>query len=110
MRSKAAVTPRSPRRPEAGAGFPSTAPASLISFSDIEALKERMNRLEAELAALKGEGRSAGAKQFDLYSPESIAEYKQAIRRLAIFNDRKPLDVYCRKTGGKVPRTTEDRQ
>jgi hypothetical protein len=101
---KEAAVPRSPRRPEAGAGHPSPAPAI---FSDIQVLKDRMNRLEAELAALKGAGGDTTEKHFDLYSPESVAEFKLAIRRWHIFNDRKPLEKYLKKTGGKVPKQAE---
>jgi hypothetical protein len=66
-----------------------------------------MERLEAELAALKGTPPPTKVGM-DLYSPESIAEFKRAIRRWHIYNDRKPLESYLEKTGGKVPRTTEE--
>lgn len=138
MKSKAAES-RSARRPVAGAGIPSSAPAIKVmtvsdairrtagagapspasSFSrhggsprmtDIEELKERMSKLEAELAEIKNTATPLTTPTkvgMDLYSPESIAEYKQAIRRMAFFHDKKPLERYLEKTGGKVPGTEE---
>jgi hypothetical protein len=105
---KTARSVRSPERSQAGAGT-LQAPAS-PAYDDLEALRRRVEILETELTLLKGgqkDSGQAGMTEEWLYSPESVAEYKHAIRRYAIYRDRKPLEKYCNKTGGKVPRLSD---
>lgn len=76
-------------------------------------LRRRVERLEAEVRALKNSAGAGGTAGQDgvtddwLYSSESIAEYKAAIRHLALYHDKKPLERYCEKTDGRVPRTLD---
>jgi hypothetical protein len=92
------------KRSQAGGG--TLQPPALPSLDDLEALRQRVAVLEEELAILKGNQKKSAESITDdwLYSPESIAAYKYAIKRFARYHDRRALDEYCRKTGGRVPR------
>ena len=72
-------------------------------------LEERVTYLETLLSLdVSRQGAINHAPTFDveafLTSSEGIAEFKAAIRRLATFNDMKPLEAFARKTGGKMPK------
>jgi hypothetical protein len=90
----------SPKRSHTAGAKTLQAPAA-PPLDDLQALRKRVEYLEEQLAILKGD-RKDSAEEW-LYSAESIAEYKHAIRRFHFFKDRLPLDRYCEKTGGKVP-------
>jgi len=65
-------------------------------------MEDRIARIE------KMFGLTLGSTEADVeewvYSPEGIAEFKAACRRFAHFNDRRLLDAYCKKTGGRTPK------
>jgi hypothetical protein len=95
------------RRPEASADDlqPPIGRGTLPSLEEeLAGIKARLAKLEGTLGTERAERPSVDDW---LYSSESVAEYKNAIRRLAIFSDMKPLYLYTKKTGGRVPRLAD---
>ena len=66
-------------------------------------LEERVKILESILLDIRRPAHTFDVEAF-LSSPEGNAEFKSACRRFAIFNDRKPLEEFAKKTGGKMPK------
>jgi hypothetical protein len=91
------------RRSDAAGASPIPMAPAVPTLAEMEA---RVKRLEALM------GEKADMEDIDswLYSVESIAEFKHAIRRLAVFGDKGPLTVYTNKTNGRVPHLSETRR